>query len=57
MTEKHSVAKTVRDIRRRTCKKFFAEEKIRIVLVGLCGEESIAKLCRREGLNLNVYYR
>ena len=38
-------------------KKYSAEEKIRIVLEGLRGEESIAELCRREGLNSNVYYR
>tara|TARA_R110000868_G_scaffold411018_1_gene701360 strand:+ start:158 stop:523 length:366 start_codon:yes stop_codon:yes gene_type:complete len=57
MTEKRSVEKTVRDIRRRTRKKYSAEEKIRIVLEGLRGEESIAELCRREGLNSNVYYR
>ena len=49
--------KLVKDIRRRTRKKYSAEEKIRIVLEGLRGEESIAELCRREGLNQNVYYR
>ena len=57
MTDKRSVEKTVRDIRRRTRKKYSAEEKIRIVLEGLRGEESIAELCRKEGLNPNVYYR
>ena len=57
MTDKRSVEKTVRDIRRRTRKKYSSEEKIRIVLEGLRGEESIAELCRREGLNPNVYYR
>ena len=57
MTNKRSVEKTVRDIRRRTRKKYLAEEKIRIVLEGLRGEESIAELCRKEGLNPNVYYR
>ena len=57
MTDKRSVEKTVRDIRRRTRKKYSAEEKIRIVLEGLRGEESIAGLCRKEGLNPNVYYR
>ena len=49
--------KLVKDIRRRTRKKYSAEEKIRIVLEGMRGEESIAELCRREGLNQNVYYR
>jgi transposase len=57
MTDKRSVEKTVRDIRRRTRKKYSAEEKIRIVLEGMRGEESIAELCRKEGLNPNVYYR
>lgn len=57
MTDKRSVEKTVRDIRRRTRKKYSSEEKIRIVLEGLRGEESIAELCRKEGLNPNVYYR
>ena len=57
MTNRRSVEKTVRDIRRRTRKKYSAEEKIRIVLEGLRGEESIAELCRKEGLNSNVYYR
>lgn len=56
-TNRRSVEKTVRDIRRRTRKKYSAEEKIRIVLEGLRGEESIAELCRKEGLNPNVYYR
>jgi transposase len=57
MTNRRNVEKTVRDIRRRTRKKYSAEEKIRIVLEGLRGEESIAELCRKEGLNPNVYYR
>jgi transposase len=49
--------KTVRDIRRATRRKFSAEEKIRIVLEGLRGEETIADLCRKEGINQNLYYR
>ncbi len=57
MTTKRSVEQSVRDIRRRTRKKYSAEEKIRIVLEGLRGEDSIAELCRREGINSNVYYR
>ena len=52
-----SAEKTVRDIRRATRRRHSSEEKIRIVLEGLRGEESIAELCRREGLNQNVYYR
>ena len=51
-TEKH-----VKDIRRKTRRKFSSEEKIRIVLDGLRGEYSIAELCRREGINHNLYYR
>jgi len=54
---KHSAEKTVRDIRRATRRQYSAEEKIRIVLEGLRGEESIAELCRREGINTNIYYR
>ena len=45
--------KLVKDIRRRTRKKYSSEEKIRIVLEGMRGEESMAELCRREGLNQN----
>ena len=47
----------VRDIRRATRRQFSAEEKIRIVLAGLRGEDSIAALCRREGISQNLYYR
>ena len=57
MTNKRSVEKTVRDIRRRTRKQYSAEEKIRIVLEGLRGEDTISELCRKEGINPNVYYR
>lgn len=46
----------VREIRRKTRRKFSAEEKIRIVLEGLRGEETIAELCRREGISPNLYY-
>ena len=49
--------KTVKDIRRKTRRKFSTEEKIRIVLDGLRGESSIAELCRQEGINPNLYYR
>ncbi len=57
MIKKRSAEKTVRDIRRATRRQYSAEEKIRIVLEGLRGEDSIAELCRREGINSNVYYR
>ena len=46
----------VRDIRRATRLHFLAEDKIRIVLEGLRGEESIAELCRREGIAQSMYY-
>ena len=52
-----SAEKTVRDIRRATRRRFSAEDKIRIVLEGLRGEDSIAELCRKEGINQNLYYR
>ena len=48
--------KTVRDIRRATRRPHAAEEKIRIVLEGLRGEDSIAELCRREGIAQSLYY-
>lgn len=47
----------VRDIKRKTRRKFSSEEKIRIVIEGLRGEMSIAELCRREGIAQNLYYR
>ena len=47
----------VRNIKRQTRRKFNAEEKIRIVLAGLRGEDSIAEICRKEGLHQNLYYR
>ena len=56
-TRKDSAEKTVRDIRRATRRNYSAEEKIRIVLEGLRGEDSIAELCRKEGINQNLYYR
>ena len=48
--------KVVKDIRRVTRKQYSAEEKIRIVLDGLKGEDSIAELCRREGIAQSLYY-
>ena len=57
MARKKDVETTVREIRRKTRRKFSADEKIRIVLEGLRGEASIAELCRREGISPNLYYR
>ena len=54
--DQRAVEKTVREIKRRTRRRFSPEEKIRIVLQGLRGEDSIAELCRREGLHQNQYY-
>jgi len=55
--QKYSAEKAIRDIRRATRRQYSAEEKIRIVLEGLRGEDSIAELCRREGINQNLYFR
>ena len=55
-TPKPSAEKVIKDIRRVTRKQYGAEEKIRIVLDGLRGEESIAALCRREGSAESLYY-
>ncbi len=48
--------KLVKGIKRKTRKQYSADEKIRIVLAGLRGEESIAALCRREGIRESLYY-
>ena len=56
MSRKDPAEKAIRDIRRKTRKQYSAEEKIRIVLSGLRGEESIAALCRREGIAEGLYY-
>jgi|SRR5690606_29851799 transposase len=53
---KSSAEQVVKDIRRATRRHFSAEDKIRIVLDGLRGEDSIAELCRREGIAQSVYY-
>ena len=57
MGRSSSTESVVREIRRRTRKKYTAEEKIRIVLEGLRGEESIATVCRREGIHPSQYYK
>jgi transposase len=54
---KEPAEQVVKQIRRVTRRQFSAEEKIRIVLSGLRGEDSIAELCRREGIIQNLYYR
>ena len=56
-TSKDAADKLVGGIKRKTRKHYSAEEKIRVVLAGLRGEESIAALCRREGISQGVYYK
>ena len=56
-SKKKSAESIIKDIKRKTRRKFSAEEKIRIVLEGLKGEESVAAICRREGISPNLYYR
>jgi len=53
---KAAADKVVKGIRRKTRKHYSAEEKIRVVLAGLRGEESIASLCRQEGISESLYY-
>ena len=55
-TSKDAADKLVRGIKRKTRKHYSAEEKIRIVLAGLRGEESISALCRRECIAESLYY-
>ncbi len=57
MKGKKLAESVVKDIRRQTRKKYSSEEKIRIVLEGLRGEDSISSICRREGIATNLYYR
>ena len=56
-TGKSPSDKIVKDIKRASRKQYSSEEKIRIVLDGLRGEDSIAELCRREGISQGVYYK
>ena len=57
MNEKRKPEVVVKEIRRRTRRKFTAEEKIRIILEGLRGEDSISEISRREGIHPNLYYK
>jgi transposase len=56
MAKEGSAEKTIRDIKRKTRRRYSAEEKIRIVVEGLRGETTIAELCRREGIAESLYY-
>jgi len=55
--KKKTTEAIVKEIKRETRRKFSTEEKIRIVLEGLKGEESIAEICRKEGIAPALYYR
>jgi len=57
MESKPSSEKIVKDIKRNARRQYNAEEKIHIILEGLRGEDSIAEICRREGINTNLYYK
>jgi transposase len=54
--DKVPAEQVLKDIRRQTLRQYSAEEKIRIVLEGLRGDESISELCRREGIAASMYY-
>ena len=56
-TRKSPGEKIIKDIKRATRKHYSSEEQIRVVLDGLRGEDSIAKLCRRDGISQGVYYK
>ena len=56
-TRKSPGTKIVRDIKRATHKQYSSEEKIRIVLDGLRGKDSITELCRRSGISQGIYYK
>jgi transposase len=57
MNQKSESERRVKEIHRNTRRKYSTEDKIRIVLEGLRGEDSIAELCRKEGIAQNLYYR
>lgn len=57
MAKKQSIESKVKEIKRVTRRTYSSEEKIRIVLEGLRGEESISEICRKEGINTNLYYK
>jgi transposase len=55
--EKKSAVQVVKEIKRRTRRTFTSEEKIKIVLEGLRGEETIAAICRKHGIHTNNYFK
>jgi transposase len=57
MAKGQSAAKAIKEIRRKTRRRFPAKQKIRIVIKGMRGEDGISELCRLEGIAANLYYR
>lgn len=55
--EKQSASSYVKEIKRRTRRTFSTEEKIKIVLEGIRGEDSIAAICRKYAIHENLYYK
>ena len=55
--KKETAQSTVRRIRRKTRKKYSAEDKIRVVIEGLRGEMTVVELCRKEGISQGLYYK
>ena len=56
-SKKQSAEQVVKEIKRRTRRKFTAEEKIKIVLEGMRGEDTIAAICRKHGIHANNYFK
>ena len=56
MEHKIPAKTTLRQVRKRMRWQFSAQEKVRLILKGFLGDESIAELCRREGINQTLYY-
>ena len=55
--KKKTADQVVKEIKRRTRRKFTAEEKIKIVLEGLKGEDTITAICRKHGIHMNNYFK
>ena len=56
-SQKEPVAKLIRKTRQTTRRRYTPDEKIRIVMEGIRGDEPISRLCRREGISANLYYK
>ena len=57
MAKKKSATSLISDLKRKTRKSYNSEEKIRIIIDGMRGENSIAELCRKEGISQGIYYK